>query len=375
MSALLIFGASWYAPSIYADDEEEEVGYLEPMDTAAMIGGKAFGFATESKSDVTCIVYGKDILLDDPFAKLDWSKKQCTVDLMGGRRQVFVHTDQKIVEKIKAFDVPLDGFARIKKKYENKGREDWYGTFYLTLEYPTDNPGVWRWLCHLIDRYRDLTEHSELVHTLYRNYVPKASSAADDKIIPNFAEAEARYAANRYFSEYCSEEIGLRTSYSSLDLRVRIANERFVTYSGFGINNMGYLHPLFTVNLLSYDIANDCPINNDYLFKKGSMKAVKHLLYSMAAKDPVLLEWYPNGLDAEGVEYHYNDWCNRMLNDQKDAPEFPDGALTDEGVAFTFQYYQIAGFVAGTFHYVIPYDKLRPYLTPQALKLLRLIGR
>ena len=44
---------------------------------------------------------------------------------------------------------------------------------------------------------------------------------------------------------------------------------------------------------------------------------------------------------------------------------FPQPGLSDESVVFSFQPYEIDCYAAGTFHFTIPYDKIKPLLTPR----------
>lgn len=45
---------------------------------------------------------------------------------------------------------------------------------------------------------------------------------------------------------------------------------------------------------------------------------------------------------------------------------------TSEGLVFVYQQYEIASYAAGMPSFVIPFDQVQPYLTPEARKLLRL---
>ncbi|MBO6068986.1 MAG: DUF3298 domain-containing protein, partial [Bacteroidales bacterium] len=45
---------------------------------------------------------------------------------------------------------------------------------------------------------------------------------------------------------------------------------------------------------------------------------------------------------------------------------------TEDGLCFTYQQYEIAAYAMGMPSFVIPYDKVKPYLTPEALDLLNL---
>lgn len=45
---------------------------------------------------------------------------------------------------------------------------------------------------------------------------------------------------------------------------------------------------------------------------------------------------------------------------------------TEEGLCFVYQQYEIAAYAMGMPSFIIPYDALRPYLTPEAADLLNI---
>ncbi len=49
----------------------------------------------------------------------------------------------------------------------------------------------------------------------------------------------------------------------------------------------------------------------------------------------------------------------------------PEGALTDSGVLFSFQPYEIDCWAAGAYHFIVPYKKLMPFLTNKAKALIQ----
>lgn len=50
----------------------------------------------------------------------------------------------------------------------------------------------------------------------------------------------------------------------------------------------------------------------------------------------------------------------------------PTPGLTDRGVTFSFQPYALSCFAAGCFHFTVPYEDLRPYMTAKAKRLLNM---
>ena len=65
------------------------------------------------------------------------------------------------------------------------------------------------------------------------------------------------------------------------------------------------------------------------------------------------------------------------LIDKNDNPTgelvFPQPGLTDDGIVFSYQPYDISCFAAGAFHFTIPYEKVKPFLTERGRRCVELI--
>ena len=102
-------------------------------------------------------------------------------------------------------------------------------------------------------------------------------------------------------------------------------------------------------------------------------------LFEVMAKDPHYLEWNeglgnPNEIEdwilawqspdpiLEGTEWEEPDRNVRF--------ELPDGVLTESGVVFSFQPYEIDCWAAGAYHFIVPYKQLMPYLTSGTKRLI-----
>ena len=88
------------------------------------------------------------------------------------------------------------------------------------------------------------------------------------------------------------------------------------------------------------------------------MKDIVDLLKEEAKKSPNYQMWEPN-IDEYTCVKDENDEPTGLLR-------LPQPGLSDEGIVFSFQPYEIRCFAAGTFHFTIPYYRLRPYLTDKA---------
>ena len=149
-----------------------------------------------------------------------------------------------------------------------------------------------------------------------------------------------------------------RRYYSSLSLRAKYSNGRFVTYQMATNENLNGAHGYYTLQMVSYDPIHGQPIDWNYIFKPGSVGQVVKMLEHIAEADPDYMSWNAN---IYRYAYHISvEWY--------DAEEtlLPNPALTDEGVLFSYQPYEIACFAAGMYHFTIPYNRLMDYLTDEA---------
>lgn len=149
-----------------------------------------------------------------------------------------------------------------------------------------------------------------------------------------------------------------RRYYSSLSLRAKYSNGRFVTYQMATNMNLNGAHGYYTLQMVSYDPIHSRPIDWNYIFKPGSAGQIVKLLERIAETDLEYMSW-----DANIYRYTYHkdeEWY--------DAKEtfLPNPALTDEGVVFSYQPYEIACFAAGMYHFTIPYNRVMDFLTDEA---------
>lgn len=172
-----------------------------------------------------------------------------------------------------------------------------------------------------------------------------------------------KFAADVYFAtvkgDYSMSEMDIPSSlFSTFCLSAYLINSRFVTFQQFQHDYSGGAHGYYTERLISYDHVHRQEIDYKYLFKDDCMEAVLALLKEEARKSPNYQEWKP---DVD--EY-------ACVKDENDEPtglyRLPQPALSEGGVVFSFQPYAISCFAAGTFHFTIPYNRLRPFLTDKA---------
>lgn len=186
-------------------------------------------------------------------------------------------------------------------------------------------------------------------------------------------KAIAAFSAERLFSirreEYLNDNTGyLSTVYFNIDYRIIKSTNHFVTYLCYTHDYNNGAHGYFTERLLSYDFVNDTEIDWNYLFKPGSEKAVNHLFYETVQEHPVFGEFQ----DTESVSVIQEYFERNEKKMHNGYLIMPQPGLTDEGVVFSYQPDEASCFAAGVLHFVIPYSKLLPFFTDQAIDILGL---
>lgn len=190
----------------------------------------------------------------------------------------------------------------------------------------------------------------------------------------NDMKALSEFAANRYFdhvrTEYADLEELPNFLHRNFDMRARLLTEQFVTYQKATHNHAGGAHGYYTEELISYDFINKQEIDWKYLFKPQHQKEVEELFIDHVCKDCK----YAYMEDAENREKVIWKFSTKNENgNPTDELLIPQPALTEEGIVFSVQPYEISFFAAGTFHFIIPYDKAEPYMTDKGKRCLSLI--
>ena len=281
-------------------------------------------------------------------------------------------SDEKSIAQLSTLSKQVPGFERF-----NPGRfveEDILSQYCFEADFPTETisntSGIRRWLVDKIGESNDKNVDVPFPSSLYINYKKGtngywvfAGNINDNREIAQFA-ADVYFEINRAF-HYDDIEDGYTVGfYQDLNLQAIEYNDRFVTYLQCESEYSGGMHGYYTEKLISFDHIHNQEIDNSYLFKPGYQKELFDLLVEEAKKSPNYKEWEPNIL--KGVADL--DENGNVLSGYT----FPQPGLTEDGIVFSFQPYEISCFAAGTFHFVIPYMRLKPLLTDRAKWCLNL---
>ena len=316
----------------------------------------------------TNVLYNKDrILVADPTLSIlpyDKDKHLYHASVIG--KDILVDfSDDKSLQGLSKLTVSLPDFTTT---YYNASADFCERVHYsISVDFPrrsiAHSDAITKWLVEKIADSEDINGELPPLNAFYINYAKRTNVGwRYDGDIHNHKRI-CKFASEVYFafvkSDYSMNEMDIPLSlFSTLCLKSYVKNNRFVTYQQFTHGYYGGAHGYYTERLISYDHVHGQEVDYKYLFKDGNMKDIVDLLKEEAKKSPNYKIWEPN-IDEYACVKDENDKPTGLLR-------LPQPGLSDEGVVFSFQPYEISCFAAGAFHFTIPYNKLRPYMTDTA---------
>lgn len=302
--------------------------------------------------------------------------------------------DKDAAEKIRAFLGPYNGYKRLQQRYEERIFVDTLdsgdifegtGTYSILIDYPDTcmaNAGkIKGFICELTGISDYEKANVPALSAFYAGYNPtqyyRAVYTGDTSDMQNLAD----FLAHRTFENWRGRGIDSPFAEALMDVRPHVANDRFVTFSKYEFAREDVGHGMYVETFHTYDIEEGKALKNTDIFKRKSLDKVKLRLFETMADDPLYVKWEGSLESSEMIEGKIEAWQSPspiLEGTEWEEPErevkfeLPEAALTDSGVVFSFQPYEISCFAAGAFHFTVPYDKLLPYMTPRAR---RLVGR
>lgn len=300
---------------------------------------------------------------------------------------------QDTPQKIRNFMQPIDGFARFRKRYEqclDSVVDEEYGVIKYMGEFSfeTDYPDSCNENAEKINRFIcELTLNSEIenanvsgLSALYAGFKQtkyyRRVYSGNTNDIRNLSD----FLAHRTFENWIrGGDFGIGSSAATLAIRPHIANDRYVTFSKYEYEREGVGHGMYTETFHSFDMKNGIKLTNSDIFNSQFLDKVKMRLFEVMAKDPKYLAWHGDEVSAKDIERMIEAWQSPspvLVGTEWEEPErdfifdLPEGALTESGVIFSFQPYEIDCWAAGAYHFIVPYEKLIPYLTDRVKELV-----
>ncbi len=158
------------------------------------------------------------------------------------------------------------------------------------------------------------------------------------------------------------------------------ATDRYVTYISNAEGFMGGAHGYAMSTGQTFRMSDGKIIGyqTEYNQKTESFEIKNQTLFS-DAQAPKLF-----ALIKEGVRSYFSEAEQEASSDEElkdmlisvddvNRIPLPSAApyFTKEGLSFVYQQYEIAPYAAGMINFTIPYDKIRPFLTPEAQELIK----
>ena len=357
-----------YVPPVipaFVKDLMENADWL--TDTICVVNDKAYYIAYEDFCR-TKLIYNDDrILISDPTLRVDsftsGSKTKFCVSVADKCRLVDF-SDAQSLRKMASLTRQLPSFTRYRNdSLAGFGRTVFYS---FTADFPMASVShadeIRKWLVDKIADSQSMDEDVPPLNAIYIGYTKRPNRGWKYRGDLHNHHQIAKFASSLYFAikkgEYGTNDEDYPTYlFSTLSLQARVMNNRFVTYQLYTHDYNGGAHGYYTEKLVSYDHVHKQEIDYKYLFKPESEKELLNIL-----------------LEEAKETYQYSYWNPQITESVVDVDEngnptggytFPRPGLSDEGVVFSFQPYDIDCFAAGTFHFTIPYKRVRHLLTPR----------
>lgn len=173
---------------------------------------------------------------------------------------------------------------------------------------------------------------------------------------------------------------GSSSNGAKVEIRSHVVNSKFATFSVYEYDRIGIGHGMYTETFHTLDLAKGKELTNKDIFKTGSLDKVKKQLFETMFNDKRYREWNEGIESPDEIEAAIEVWQSPseiLEGTEWEEPkrefkfELPEGALTETGVVFSFQPYEIDCWAAGVFHFIVPYEKLKPYMTSKAKSACR----
>lgn len=376
------------------DDVESEDLWI---DTIMCAGGHSFGY----RGDVSMwggwyfdtINVGDDRMLTydsvgPSTLKLSLVTRNLIVDLR----------DPDAAAKIRAFMQPIKGFLRFQRNYEKcldtivfeettlfeRDTMEYMGEFTFTVDYPDscieNREAINRFICNLTGISESEKVKIPGLSAFYAGFNPTKYYRPIYTGNSNDFQCLSDFLAHKTFENWIrGGEFDMGSSAATLAIKPHITNKRFITFSMYEYDRVGTGHGMYTETFHTFDFNTGKELTNTDIFKSQNVNKVKMMLFEVMAKDPHYRAWNGGSITASEIQGRIEGWQspNPVLEgteweepDREVKFALPDGALTDSGVLFSFQPYEIDCWAAGSFHFIVPYERLRPYMTQEAKRLI-----
>lgn len=346
------------------------------IDTICVVNGKAYLLGYDEYGR-TCVIFTDDELLcEDPTLDYDSvaSNLKTTFQVSTITSTITVDfADRNSVAQLKTLMPQFENMNRFRKDYfSDCGMMVLY---HMDIDVPkhktASDEKLCKWLVKLVNQYLNFSGEMSLLLEADRRLYNKQHKTYKGSI--RDTNALGRFASKRYFALKKLEYGDDRMEYpvvlnQAFSLRLVSSNGKYFSYQQCTYDYSGGAHGYFTQEIFSFVPSSNEEIDWNWLFKPNCRDAVLDLFYHVVQKNSKYKRFENTNSIAEIRE----NFEVRFDVQNNGYTFLSQPGLTDEGVMFSFQPYELSCFAAGCFHFTIPYKDLKPYMTAKAIQLLNL---
>ena len=347
--------------------------YSEIICTA---NGKTYYYSNDNSERLRAVYTLDELLCGDPTLLIDSidSLSKTTFSISTAHKSMIVDfADKNSVEKLKSLVPKFSYTNRFCKNYYAKENRILY---HFEVDYPKQNThnddNIRKWLLGIINKTFDDFDYSEYDMTATKHdkkepmFWKYKGNVRDIKAIGKFMSD--KYIAIK-INEYGDDDDAYPCMvFFNLSLRLVSSNGKYYSYQKCMRNYNGGAHSYYTENIVSFDPVRNEEIDWNYLFVPGSKEKVLDLFFNVVKNNAQYVHWK----DISTAEMVRDDFKQKFADPKTGDITLTKPGLTDTGVVFSYQPYEIECFAAGCFHFEIPYKDLMPYLTTKAKQILEL---
>lgn len=338
------------------DDEDR---YYVESDVLCVINGKEYRFEL-SDNDYIRIVENDKVIIEDVMLDVtpadSLNNRLFYVSNTIGKDKVLIDFGNKDdITRLSKMDDETPGYVRFYQKFVADYSQAVSCSFRVDqpLKKIPNHNVIENWLISVLELTisRYMGENIEM-EAVKQNYIG----------IEDCIKCEAERYLNSVESEYTNPE-NVSLHFLHIDMCESVTAPHYVTYRMCTSGYFGGAHGGYTESLISYDHINNQKIDWNYIFKPEYKEKVIDALVEVVMNDSKYLSWTPEP-DPQLLRTNLQRISDYAVKG------IPCPALAEKGVAFSYQPYEIQCFAAGTFHFVVPYEKLYQYMTKEALKCI-----
>lgn len=313
-------------------------------ETLCVVKNKTYFLAFDGCGNTFTIYDDKRVLAEDPALRVDSTSTGCKHKFyvsVAGKYKLIDFSNTQSVKSLSTLTRNLPSFKRFRK--DSTALKD-HAYFSLTADFPTEC------VVHADEIRRWLVNRITNPNVRNKNWEYEGDQNNHEQI--------AKYASNMFFDSWkeIDDDDNPLHVFSVLNYKAKVANNRFVTYQQYTHEYEGGAHGYFTERLISYDHVHKQEIDFNYLFIPDGKQQLQKILVDISLQQPMYKDFL----------YDINEYV--CATDKAGNPtgelRFPRPGLSDEGIVFSFQPYDISCFAAGVLHFTIPYERIKHLMTP-----------